>query len=364
MVAFFFKLLQVSLVVDAESALPKNLSSEEWQWIYKQSVKQGLVGVMYCGIQKLPAAQRPPREILLQFAYRANLIRQVNVRMNTTAAKVSQLFEEKGLHPVILKGQANAKLYPDPFSRQAGDIDVLIDGGRSGVLGALRSMNLIDGAEVSKHHVHLPSNYFNGISVEVHFVPTSSFSPSNNQNLLKFLNGELINCKKVDEGFYVPNMAYALVMQLSHLKQHFFGTGIGLRQLVDYRQLLLNCSTQERKRARDALKKCGLCHMAGAVMWVMQEVFCLGDSLLLCPPDKKRGDILLNVILSGGDFGQYSKAYELSLIKRWLSDRLFSLKMMKFDFSEGVWHEVFYWKWTLSLIPKRIKKGKIALGRR
>lgn len=43
-------------------------------------------------------------------------------------------------------------------------------------------------------------------------------------------------------------------------------------------------------------------------MWVLKEIFHLEDELLVCIPNKARGEFLLKEILLGGNFGFYGKA--------------------------------------------------------
>lgn len=370
----YFSLLRIALNVTTESCLPRALSDDEWRWVHDYSVKQCLVGVLFRAVEKLPHDQRPPRELLLRWSFESHKIQLVNERMNKTAADLTEMFCGRGLHPVILKGQANTLLYPDPFCRQAGDIDILLEGGREGVLRTLTEMNLHVDAEddVSDHHVHLEPGLFGGITVEVHFCPTSSFSPYKTIAMLRFLDGELeelrscADCSswKVAQGFCVPSIPFALVMQLSHLRQHFFSTGVGLRQLVDYHQLLKNSTEEDRVRVSKMLGEFGLFHMAGAVMWLMREVFGLGENQLLCPVDKKRGKKLLNVVMNGGNFGRYAADYRVPVLKRWIIDRKRFIWLLKFDATEAIWHELRYWKTTISLIPRRIRRGRVALGNR
>lgn len=364
----YFALLRISLEppqkIFCECSSLDVLSEKEWLWIFREAEKQSLVGLLYCGVQKLPASKRPPRTLLLTWSLRAETLRGLNLQMNEMASKVTQLFESRGFHPVILKGQANARLYPDPLCRQPGDIDVFIEGGRSSVLKTLKEMNLMQDAAVSIHHAHLDEKFFNGITIEVHFLPTSGYSPFKSRNMLRFLNKEISKSFKVDDGFYVPPMTFALVMQLSHLRQHFFGTGLGLRQLADYSLLLRHSSSEDRQRVSDELKNFGLFRMAGAVMWFMQSVFAMPDEFLICPPDQQRGEKLLHVVMNGGNFGWFSDDYSTPVFKRWLNDRKRAIRLMKFDFWEAFWHEILYLKTTLYLIPRRIKRGRIALGNR
>ena len=93
---------------------------------------------------------------------------------------------------------------------------------------------------------------------------------------------------------------------------HFFDEGIGLRQLMDYFYLMKNekCRMKNLQFGEtnlpDVLEHLGLRKFAGAVMYVLQEVFGLEDEYLIVPVDEWRGKTLLEEILRGGNFGHYS----------------------------------------------------------
>ncbi len=53
------------------------------------------------------------------------------------------------------------------------------------------------------------------------------------------------------------------------------------------------------------LKRLGLWSFAGTVMWVLHEVLGLSEDKMIAPMDEKRGRLLLDEILDGGNFGQY-----------------------------------------------------------
>ena len=91
--------------------------------------------------------------------------------------------------------------------------------------------------------------------------------------------------------------------------RHFFDEGIGLRQFVDYYYLLRNAKDNMGMRIGDLemlLRYLGMWKFAGAVMFVMREVFALEDGLLIVPVDERRGRTLLAEILKGGNFGKHS----------------------------------------------------------
>lgn len=355
--------LSLGLAEVGKGAFPK-ISEEEWKALLAQSVKFSIVGLAWQGVQKLPADLQPPRQIALKWSFLAEKVCGMNQKANALAAELTQKLESLGYKSVILKGQANARLYPSPDSRQVGDIDILLDGGRKAVSEVLVKLEVPKSAvKYSPKHAGVDESVF-GLEVELHFAPTNSFSPFSDRRLHQFLTGEFARRTLAPEGFYVPTVPYALVMQLGHIKQHFFSAGIGPRQLIDYHQLLMAATDEERRTVGEKLHSLGLFHMAGAVMWVLQQVLGLERVSMLCDPDETRGKKLLHVIETGGNFGWYAPDYKVPLLKRWLHDRKRTLRMLKFDFSEAFWHEVRYWCLTISLIPRRIKQRRIGLGKR
>lgn len=354
-----FLFLRYSLGVSGEP-LPE-LSEREWGALHKWAERQSLLGVLYFGLQKLPPALRPPQKLAWRWSMEAEHIRGQNKKINETTAELTQLFEKQGRKAFVLKGSANALLYPDPSLRQTGDIDFFVSGGRSVAEDLLERTGLIKNAVLNLVHA---SFQYAGEEVEVHYVASKQYTPATNNALQKFLAGEISNAHKVPEGFCVPSLSYALMMQLCHIKQHFFKGGVGLRQLVDYHQLLQHSSADDRAKVAQSLNACGLYKMAGAVMYALGEVLALDESRMLCPPDKKRGRLLLKVALLGGNFGWYAEDYRQPVISRWFKDRVRFLKLLKFDARESFWKELKYWAETLRLVPRRIKRRRLALGKR
>ncbi len=357
---------------DPGSPFAEPLTLEQWMAIFSLSKKQSLLGVIYGGIKRLPAELQPPADLMQQWMQLARRIMATNNLMNATAARLTQIFGERGRKTVILKGQANALLYPDPYLRQAGDIDILVDGGRKGVLKLLREMGAMDGIgidEVSNLHVHLDgaklaADLSPKISVEIHFDPSYNNSPFTTRAMCRFLEQENSKPGAVqlsEQGFSVPPVTFALVMQLSHLLRHFYDEGIGLRQLADYSLLLRNSTERERALVRANLRKVGLYHMAGAVMYVMGRIFHVPESQMLCAPDARRGRQLMENVMEGGNFGKYSEVQNLPVFRRWLNDRMRPFRRFAFDIPEALWHE---WRYVVNFtryIPKRIKYRKISV---
>ena len=356
----FYKILQVALGASLDFLF--NLCDEEWQKRHVMAKQQSVLGVAFDGICRLPKEKRPPKELMLRWSCIAESIRGMNEKMNREATRITRLFEEHGRRGVILKGQANARLYPNPLARQAGDIDIWIPGGFKGVVDFLKEHGLISDDKNLRsffHHVEMLGE--GGIPVEIHY--TISGIPFRDKELKAFLLDEVQHSVLVPEGFYSPTIQFALLMQLAHLQQHFFSKGLGLRQYMDYYELLLHSTDTERAEAVAVMKRLSMMRACGGVMWLLGHVFGLDESLMLCRPNEWRGRWLLRQVMQGGNFGQYSKESKLRGLPRWFNDRLRMLRWFPFDPVNVLFKELRYWRATLFLIPARIKKRELFLSR-
>lgn len=103
----------------------------DWQQLYSFAFKQTILGLCFDGIERLgkeyPNDLRlnPIRpNLLMTWMGKSQQIRRQNMKVNLVAAKLYAMLREEGLRCSILKGQGNALMYPNPYSRTSGDIDV------------------------------------------------------------------------------------------------------------------------------------------------------------------------------------------------------------------------------------------------
>ena len=354
---------------------------KEWAKVYAFAAQQSVVGLAYRGISFLPAANRPSLEFLLQWASEAETIQGHNHLLNEVAAHLTEMFAAKGFRSAILKGPANARLYPDPFARQCGDIDIWVEGGQQKVLDLLQSLGMYKSLpkiswydyktyrkelynrfqSFSRHHIHL-NQKIDGVSVEVHFRPSSAINnPIANKKLQRYLEKEIETTEFVGEGFYVPSVKFALVMQLAHIQHHFFELGIGLKQLIDYYVLLQKVSEKDRVEASSMIRQVGLYRIASAVMWVLEYIFKLDPQKMLCEPNSKLGMVLLQDVFKGGTFGSYAPRHNRGAFIKWFARMHRPLQLLMFDPIEVFWSFISNWVEFMRLIPVRIKLRKLSL---
>lgn len=68
---------------------------------------------------------------------------------------------------------------------------------------------------------------------------------------------------------------------LQHIYRHLFGSGIGLRQIMDYfYDLKQGFSEEERTETVKILKRLHMMKFTGAVMWVLKEVMAIPEELM------------------------------------------------------------------------------------
>ena len=228
----------------SKSDVSKVIAGMDWQELYSFASKQALLGLCFEGIERLgkeyPEELRLNpigRELLMTWMGKAQQIRRQNLKVNAVASKLFSMLREDGLRCCILKGQGNALMYPNPYSRTPGDIDVWIDASRERIMEyAQKKFELGDDIRLQ----HLETS-LDGVPVELHFFPCSMNNPIYHARLQKwFRRNADLQCSHIvglPDGagdIAIPTTAFNVVYQLTHLYHHFFDEGIGMRQIIDY----------------------------------------------------------------------------------------------------------------------------------
>ena len=231
----FFDFLRFCIGSDSE--ISSSLKEVDWKELYAIAKKQCLVGVLFDGIKKLPAEHvGMKKELLLQWMAESQMLEKANVRLNDAAIQVSEWFRKKGFRTCILKGQGNALMYPNPYSRTPGDIDIWVEGEDKRVISFVRSISPHEKA--CYHHIEFPS--YKGVEVEVHYRPSFLLCFWHNRKLQKYyerVKEEQFSHRVMlgEQGeIAIPTVEFNLIFQLTHIFSHLMNEGIGLRQLVDY----------------------------------------------------------------------------------------------------------------------------------
>ncbi len=317
----FFELIGVA--VGLRRALTSAPSAAGWAAMYAEARRQTLVGVLYAALERLPAVQRPPREVLLPWYALAERIRRESGHLLTEAERLTERLEARGFDAVLLKGSGVAAYYPNPALRMPGDIDLwLLPKGMEPdaiVRGEARKAVEQFAASVKTPlqatwlHADLPLS--ERASVEVHFTPSLLCVPRRNARLQRWLAAQAavqvahrVPLRPEGRALQVPTTDFNRVYLLLHLYRHFLEEGVGLRQLMDYHYLLLR-GDQPAAGESALLASLGLTRFAGAVGYVLRRLFGTPETALPAPVDASAGRFLLDEVMKAGNFGHYDARY-------------------------------------------------------
>ena len=373
------------------------LNGFDWQRFYDFAKKQTLVGIIMEGISRLPKAVAPKQGLLMNWFMMSQNISRQNMMLNAATAEIYNKVKAAGYDCCILKGQANAAMYANPAARTPGDVDMWVDASREEIRQLAQTLAKENGRidEESYNHIALTTN---DISVELHYTPGFMANFTYNRRLQQWFRESIAaQCRNMialpDEAGEVaaPTADFNAVYQLYHLYHHYFYEGVGLRQVVDYYYVMWNVecgmwseecgvknssldnsSSQAKPRTNQhstfniqhSLTRLGLWHFAGAMMYVLHEVLGLPEEKMIAPMDKKRGEMLLNDILCGGNFGHHDErhawgrdTYDGNGFKHGaLGHNLLrlhrDLRLLRYYPSEALsepifrlWH--YYWRWKI-----------------
>ena len=320
------------MAIGNRQALTSRPTDEEWEFLYHECEKHALLGIAFCGVERLPKEQFPPFDVTAEWVHDAQVAKERNQKVTKISEIVCRQLEKDGFWTCILKGQANLINYPEWLRdyRTSGDIDLWawplnIGGNRRGIKDVI--LYSIDNA--NKAGIGYPAVRYNNtelpgvwpIEVEIHHRPSFMNCWYRNRRLQKWGKDNVGNSVNVSiSGCTLPiaTTSFNAVYQLSHIYCHLFDEGIGLRQILDYYFVLQTLSVplhrgkcgdvrDERFEIMHVIEHFGMKKFASAMMYVLQTVFAMPDEYLICKPNEKEGKFLLSEIMQAGNFGKYDE---------------------------------------------------------
>lgn len=357
------KLDLLRIAVGNQSAENIILSENDWKDFFLFCNRQAILGIGFSAVERIGSC---PKNIMLKWYSYITQIEKRNRLLNDVATEVCSKFIGNGDRGCILKGQGVATLYSIPQRRTCGDIDIWIDGNRKDIIEMVKSYQA--DAKVSLHHVNAQ---YNNVEIECHFTPSYLMNPIADRRLHQYYikNKErqfshLIRLNGCNSDIAFPTMDFNLVFMLSHAYRHFIYEGLGLRHVLDYWMVLKKWDENGRKNEAEVyhtICKCGMRKFLSAMMWVIgllnqknkddnignwQEHY----PWMLCEPNEKEGQFLLEYIMVNGNFGRGNDMRQsVNNIKnpifRYLLKKKESLSVYKHYPTELLWgfvHSVYY----------------------
>lgn len=309
----FWTLLKAGLWNKAPQDFDAPLTEEQWKALMQMAKEQTLMGVLYDGMNLLPAELQPPQALRMTWFWSVNKIEQTNRLINRVLVQFLEKLEAEGIRPLLLKGQYNATLYPQPLHRQCGDIDLFV--GRKDYPKActlVREWGMSgDEDEESLKHLHCD---WQGVTIELHRVAAIMPWSSKQRYFLQWSEEVLQTSEETfiptteEKPVRVSNPEFNVLFVFYHMYHHFLNIGVGLRQLCDCARLLhVHAGQIDVKELEERLQQLDLIHPWQVFGTLLVQRLGLPESE--CPfykNEEQKAEKVLAVIEREGNFGRYS----------------------------------------------------------
>lgn len=349
-------------------AMPEDI---DWNATITMLREHAMLAVAADAILSLPEKMRPDARLQIEILQYSAAVTRMHHTLNNAVCDVFCAMYDAGLHPVLLKGQGLATLYPKPFIRGCGDIDLYLkpDEFEHGC----RIIFDYCGVSPSTPIIQLPDNIHQTahkgecVKYEIHYLMADTAIADIKDEYNQWISHTSFNILKMDRvminGMHIGvlPMQTNVVFVFEHLLKHLRSGGVGLRQFVDWMLLLHDaasskCSNRiDHGQLRRDLKRFHLLDawqvLGGILVWQLglpKSEFPLWDER------KARYSQGRNIeyIVCAGNFGSTLPEYKgyytmppslkrdlLALKYAWKYQR-FMYHLMPYDTPNKVWNDI------------------------
>lgn len=318
----FFELLRAGLFpVHGEGGMVHDSSFKDvdWEKVYLLAQEQSVLGLVLQGIEmvqgswlKVHGSLLVPKVLLLQWIGEVQVIEQRNKDMNAFIAALTEKLRKRDVYTLLVKGQGVAQCYERPLWRACGDVDLFLDQQNyekaklllyplANVWDEENHVNLHQSMTMSQWilelHGTLRVGLGNRVDALIDAIQKKSFEE---KRFRVWHNGST--------EVYLPNPDDDIIYVFTHILQHYFGEGIGLRQICDWCRLLwmyrdsINHKLLESRICEMGLMSHWKAFAALAVEWIGMPA----DAMPLYSDNKrwvKKANCIMSLIIESGNFG-------------------------------------------------------------
>lgn len=233
----FLRIIRSGVLIPDKNALQPNT---DWTAIYALAVQHGLLPIIIDGIERLPEAYRPPKEMLLKWIGEVLQNESQNVSQKKVAREMAELFHDNYIKTYVLKGEVIAECYPKPNHRNSVDMDCYLKPVNSDFDAWALGNDLIKGKgyQVNTDFYKNSTFLLPGLTVENH----QYLTPFRGNRKLKALESLLQSLLHRDEGeskfdetwLYRPPVIVSALFLIEHAYSHFLHEGLTWRMVLDW----------------------------------------------------------------------------------------------------------------------------------
>lgn len=296
-----------------------SLGQIDFNEVYRLAEEQSLVGLVAAGIEHVNYV-KIPQEVALTFVGSTLQLEQRNQAMNDFVAKLIEQLRHQNVYALLVKGQGIAQCYERPLLRASGDVDLFLDEVNY-QKAAQKLPSIASNVEKEDKAIrHLAMN-IGEFEVELHGTLCSQTRKSVDNGLMEvqrdtFENKRFRIWSNNNTDVLLPCANNDVVFVFAHIYQHFFGEGIGLRQICDWCRLLWTYKDEiDKPLLESRLKRMHLMDKWRAFAALAVEYLGMPvDAMPFYSPSKKwkkKADGIISLILESGNFGHaVDKSYK------------------------------------------------------
>ena len=340
--------------------------------VYRIAVEQSVVGLAAAGIEYMKGAVVLKKDVL-KFAGEALRQERINLSMNAFIEVLFKRMRDAGIDAILVKGQGIAQCYEKPLWRACGDIDLLMNGDDYdkakqwfGTTGSV----VLDENKYRKRIEYAVGSW----NVELHGTMRGEINERidkviDDAQAAVFIGGNVRIWENNKTAVCLPSADNDVIFVFTHVLQHFFREGIGLRQICDWCRLLwtyrssIDVSLLEKRLRLARIMTEWRAFSAFAVDWLGMpvEAMPLYDS---SPKWSRKAERIIKYVLEVGNFGHnrdseykarssFAKRMVISFGRR-LHDFTIQVRVFPLDSILAFWGVM---KTGFTFVGERLKNG-------
>lgn len=279
--------------------------------VYRFAKEQSVVGLVAAGIEHVDDV-KIPQDVAIAFVGNTLQLEQRNLTMNEYIANLFDKLRRHDVFALMIKGQGIAQCYERPLWRSCGDIDLFMsdDNYRKAKELLVPMATELDDELIGKKHlammidsweVELHGSLHGGLSYRIDKILDEI-------QLDVFYGGSVRLWINDKTQIFLLAPDGDIIFVFTHILQHFFKGGIGLRQICDWCRLLWTYQSQIDKRLlEDRIRRMGiLTEWKSFASLVVEQLGMPEDVIPLYSSEKKwsnKAKRILSFIIETGNFG-------------------------------------------------------------
>lgn len=213
----------------------------DFEELLELASEQRVVGLVAAGIEMVEDVMIP-QPVLRRFIGRTVQIERRNKKMNIVIAALVAKMRQADINTILVKGQGIAQCYNKPLWRTAGDIDLFLSEENYNKAKAFLTPygRMTEPELTNKKHFAIE---ISGWPIELHGTLHGGLSLRVDSVIDEVQDAVLIGDKvrpwmNGSTQVLLPAIDEDVIFVFSHILQHFYQGGIGVRQICDWCRLL------------------------------------------------------------------------------------------------------------------------------